>query len=159
MIFSGAIKPHLANKETLEQSDNILIGDVSSDDEGVEFCVTSVANSESVGSGITEVKTDNNFVIVTVKIANNSNEPYDVNALNFSLIDSSGNEYEHTNEAMFVYDNFMYIDNVNPGLSNEYTIVYETPTTTIDEEYKLKIVHNIFNDKDHVYITLKDKEQ
>ena len=154
-ILKPSIETNLENKEALKQSDTILIGDVAADNDGVEFCVTGVENLKSIGSDFTELVTDNNFVVVTIKIVNNSNEPYDVNALDFSLIEGD-KEYEHNAEAILLYENSMFIDTINPNLSDEYTIVYETPTTTDESEYKLKIVHNIFHEKDHVYITLKE---
>ena len=155
ILYPYAIKPYLENKEALKQSEDILIGDIASNNKGVDFCVTKVENLKSVGSGIAKVTTDNNFIIVTVKIVNNSSEPYDVNTLNFSLVEGD-KEYEHTNDVILSYDNAMFIDTINPSLSKEYRIVYETPTTTEEGGYKLKIVNNAFVEKHYVYITLKE---
>jgi hypothetical protein len=157
LIYDASIRPFVDEQKVLESSDSVLIGDEVTDKDGVVFCVTNVDNSNSLGEGYSEIKTDNNFVVVTVKITNNSSEPYDVNPLNFMLLDGD-NEYEHTNDALLSLENVMFIDTINPSLSNEYIVVYETATTTEESEYKLKIKHNYFKNIDNTYITLKEVE-
>ena len=158
MIYNGAIKPHLENRTALEQSNNISIGDEVADKDGVVFCVSNVDNLNSLGEGYSVAQTDNNFVVVTINITNNSGEPYDVNPLNFTLVEGD-KEYEHTNDALFSLENVMFLDTINPSLSNEYIIVYETATTTEQSEYRLKIRHNYFSKNDNTYITLKEVAQ
>ena len=108
----------------------------------------------SVIEGYSEMTTDNNFVVLTIKIVNNSGEPYNVSAGRFLLI-CDGAEYEYDADAVLKVDNAMWIDDINPGITKEYKIVYETPTTTDEREYVLKIKPIGFSDKDSVYITLK----
>lgn len=155
MIYDASIRPFIDEKKVLESSDSVIIGDEIADKDGVVFCVTDVDNSNSLGEGYTKTQTDNNFVVVTIKITNNSNEPYDVNPLNFPLIEGD-KEYEHTNDALFALDNVMFLDTINPSLSGEYVLVYETTNTTEQSEYKLKIKHNYFKKIDNTYITLKE---
>ena len=153
LIYEASIRPFVDEKKALESS-NSMIGDSVADKDGVVFCVTDIDNTNSLGNGYTRIKTDNNFVVVTIKITNSSDEPYDVNPLNFSLIEGD-KEYEHNNEALFSLENVMFLDTINPSLSNEYIIVYETPTTTEQCGYKLKIKNNYFKKTDNTYITLK----
>lgn len=138
--------------------DAVMMGESVADSDGVEFCVTKIENAKSVGEDYTEVKTDNNFIILSVKITNKSNSPYDVNTLRFLLTDGS-NEYEYSTDALLSLENHMYMDTINPNLSKEYAIVYETPTTTVDTEYKLKIKSNAFSEKDNVFITLREQSE
>ena len=156
-IASVFVKPELKEQKVLEQSDNIFIGDVTTDDSGVEFKVESVENVKKVGSGFYEITTENNFVVVQLSITNNNNEPYTLNALNF-LLTSNGNEYTHDNRVLLLNDDkYLYLGELNPGLSETYAIVYETPTDTNTEEYKLKIKENSLRKYDNRYITLKTK--
>ena len=155
LVYNASIRPFVEEKKVLDNSDSVIIGDEVADKDGVVFCVTDVDNLNSLGDGYTKIQTDNNFVKVTVKITNNSNEPYDVNPLNFALIEGD-TEYEHTNDALFALENVMFLDTINPSLSNEYLIVYETPTTTEDSEYKLKVKHSAFSEVGNTYITLKE---
>lgn len=131
-----------------------MISDVVSDKDGVDFCVTNVENVKSVGSGYSELTTDNNFVVVTIKIVNNSNEPYNVNVGRFLLL-CNGAEYEYDSESILSVENVMWMDEINPGITKEYKIVYETPSSTDTDEYKLKIQPVNLSDRDSVYITLK----
>lgn len=153
-IYNVMMKPTLDDKKMLESSASITIGADAVDKDGVVFCVTNVKNSKSLGSGYSKITTNNNFAVVTVKITNNGTDPYDVNPLHFTLIEGD-KEYEHTNEALLALENVMFLDTINPSLSNEYKIVYETPTTTEQSEYKLKINRNVFQKNNNTYITLK----
>ena len=134
-----------------------MINETISDKNGVEFCVTNVDNQKSVGENYFSVSTDNNFIVVTIKITNNSNEPYDVKSLRFLLL-CNGLEYEYSSDTILAYDNYLSTDTINPLLSKEYVIIYETPSTSVEDEYVLKIKPNIFDEKDCVYITLKQDE-
>lgn len=154
-IYNAVMKPAVDDNKRVESSDSITVGVDATDKDGVVFCVTNVQNTKSLGEGYTETHTDNNFVVVTVKITNNSTEPYDVNPLRFTLVEGD-KEYEHTNDALLSLENVMFLDTINPSLSNEYIIVYETPTTTEQSEYKLKIKRNVFQKNDNTYITLKE---
>lgn len=132
----------------------VMIGETAHNKEGVEFCVTSVDNEKSIGSDYSKLETNNNFVVLTIKVTNNSNDPYDINSSRFMLTDGN-NEYKYEASALLSVENHMYLDTLNPNISKEYVIVYETPTETVEKEYKLKIKPVDLSDIDSVYITLK----
>lgn len=129
------------------------INEFVADRDGVEFCVTKVENQKSIGSGYSEVTTENNFVVVTITIRNNGTEPYDVNSGRFVLMNGEI-EYQDDLEALYAFDNAMFMDTINPGLSKEYTIVYETPMETQDGDFRLKIKYITFLESECVYISL-----
>lgn len=131
------------------------INEFVADRDGVEFCVTKVDNLKSVGSGYYEVKTENNFVVVSLTIRNNGTEPYDVNSIRFVLMNGEL-EYQDNTSAALSIDNGMFMDTINPGLSKEYTLVYETPMTTHEGDFKLKIKYISFLESECVYISLAD---
>ena len=135
----------------------VMLNEFAADKNGVEFCVTNVDNQKSVGSDYLEVTTEYNFVVVTIKIANNSSEPYDVNSLRFVLMNGE-TEYEYATDTIMSLDNALTLDTVNPGITKEYNIAYETPVTTDDSEFVLKIKDNAVLEDDCVYITLKDSK-
>ena len=158
LVIGGCIKLYTAltggNNESDAVGASVKINEVVSNKDGVEFCVTNVENVKSIDDGYSEMTTDNNFIVVTIKIVNNSNEPYNVNAGRFILI-CDGAEYEYEADAVLKVDNAMWMDEINPGITKEYKVVYETPTTSVESEYKLKIKPVGFSEKDSVYITLK----
>ena len=155
-IYDGINKPKQEDVQKLEQSSDVFIGDEAIDKDGVVFCVTDVYNTNSLGEGYSKVSTDNNYIVVSVKIINNGKEPYDVNSLRFALV-SGDEEYENTDNALFSLDNAMFMDTINPSLSKEYVLVYETSKSTEEAEYKLKIKSNAFSKYDNVYISLKNR--
>lgn len=113
----------------------------ATDKNGVDFSVTSVRDTNSIGDYCT---TDNNFVIVTVKIDNTGDEAYDVNTLRFKLV-ADDKECEYYENGVLALDNAMYMDTINPGLSKEYEIAYETPFTHTEKDLQLKILENAFS--------------
>ena len=127
----------------------VSIGQSVSDKDGVSFCVTSVEDTSSLGENCT---TDNNFVVLTVKIDNEGQDTYDVNSLRFKLI-LDGKEYEYYAESILWVENAMFMDTINPGISNEYKIVYETPFAHTEKDSKLKILDNAYSNKG-VFINL-----
>lgn len=157
LLFSGiyGIYKVVSNNDTNKSIKSVMINETISDKSGVNFCVTKVDNLKSVGSGIKKVTTENNFIVLYVKITNKSNEPYDVNTLRFLLTEGE-NEYQYSSDALFSFDNYMYMDQINPNLSKEYVIVYETLNTSEEKDFVLKIKSNVFNNKDNVYIVLKE---
>lgn len=152
---SGISKALIKNDAKDVAVPTVIINECVADENGVEFCVTNVDNQTSVGSDYLEVTTEYNFVVVSVKIANNSSEPYDVNSLRFVLMNGE-TEYEYATDTIMSLDNALTLDTVNPGITKEYTIAYETPVTTDDSEFVLKIKDNAVLEDDCVYITLKD---
>ena len=139
---------------TKSETTIVIADEQVADENNVEFTVVEVENVKSVGSGYENVTTSNNYVVVTIRINNKGTEPYDVNGLRFLLV-SNGKEYEYSNETLFSYDNYLYLDTINPGIVKEYTIVYETPDTTYESEYLLKINPCSIIDGECVYISMK----
>ena len=156
LILDGGLKLHDVFTPEKEAVESVMMNESVSDENGINFSVVSVDNKNIVGSNFTEVTTENNFVILTILIANESDEPYDVNSLRFVLI-ANDKEYQYCEDTLFAVENSMYMDTINPGLSKEYVIIYETPTTTMETEYILKIKSNGFSDKAEAYITLREE--
>ena len=133
----------------------VAINEFAVDRDGVAFCVTKVENLKSIGSGYSEVTTENNFVVVTITIFNNGTEPYDVNASRFVLMNGEI-EYQHDSDAVWAIDNGMFLDTINPGISKEYTLAYETPMEMQEGDFQLKIKYHSFIESACVYISFAD---
>lgn len=152
------LSKHLSNtSDATKDIESVTINETISDKDGVNFCVTNVDNLKSVGNGITEITTENNFIVLHIKITNNSNKPYDVNALRFLLVEGE-NEYEYSSDALLAFDNHMYMDTINPNLTKEYVIVYETSSTTNEKEYMLKVKPVNLSEKGSIYVTLRGEK-
>lgn len=146
LILDGGLRMKKAITPEKEIVEPVMMNESVSNEDGVIFSVVSVDNENTVGNDFTEVTTENNFVIVTVKITNESDEPYYASALRFVLV-ADGKEYQYCGDAILAVENSMYMDTLNPGLSEEYVIVYETPTTTTATKYVLEIKSSGMSDK------------
>lgn len=162
LVIDGAYNVYMGLGGKDKKEDNIAkenpghIGEAISDENGVEFCVTSVERAQEISSNGYQVSTDNNFVVVGIEITNNSNEPYNINGLDFLLINGE-REYEASSDLdiMGMYENYLYLDTINPGLKEDYIILYEIPVSSSNTEFYLKIYDNSLLDKVAVYIDLK----
>lgn len=157
LLVSGVYEIYMGLYGNDKKEDRIVqnkaasIGEIATDKDGVDFCVTAIQDTQTIGEDYTEYVTDNNLIVVHIQIANNSNEVYDVNSLRF-VLEEGDNEYEYSTEALYAFENAMYMDNINPGLSKEYVIVYETPYKTTEKDWRMKIHNNAFSEKNCVYI-------
>lgn len=66
---------------------------------------------------------ENQFVVVTVKITNNDDRARDISSGMFELIDEKGRTYK---AADITFDEFLFYDTINPGLSKSAKVAFET---------------------------------
>ncbi|RTE05476.1 DUF4352 domain-containing protein [Paenibacillus whitsoniae] len=84
------------------------------------------AISYNISSEFSGTKTENQFVVVKVKMTNNDSKPRDFSKSLFQLKDGTGKTYAPFDGA--VSDNSLLVyETVNPGLSKTRTIIFETP--------------------------------
>lgn len=158
--FSGGLEGIVGSDKQDETAyENVAyLGEQVANKSDVAFCVTSVENKTTLGSGDFQISTDANYVVLRVKITNDSTDPYAVNNLNFVLldgIDENSSEYEANSELGILteYENYMMLDTVNPGLSKEYVLAYETPTASLNANYALCVKNdNLFEEDAIIYL-------
>lgn len=119
------------------------IGEYVSDKNEVRFCVTSIEDTTAISD---RHNTDDNFIVLTIKIDNAGKEAYDVNCMRFKLIADDA-EYKHYSNTVFALEDALYMDTLNPGISREYRLVYETPFTHTEKNCKLKILDSAFSNR------------
>lgn len=159
LMYNGAIKPHLDNKVALEQSGSIVIGDEVVDTDGIRFCVNKIENLSKIEGAFTDLETKNNFVVVHIAITNGSSEPYTVSKEKMVLLTENA-EYESYLDASLAFpENYLLYDTLNPGISKEYVIVFETPTATVDDSYKIQIKKYLYQNTDSLYVSLQEVAQ
>lgn len=123
------------DEETDEKIVDCFIGEAISNSDDVTFVVNSVTNTNRIGDYY-YVETEANFIVVSITITNNGDEPYSPNP-NYFTVKKGNSEYEYSS-ATYRFDNHLTgSDEVNPGLSKSYMVAFETPTTTEDEDYSL----------------------
>ncbi len=142
------------DKKGGSQTDTNYIGDtvVSS---SVEFKVTNVDDTNSVGSGFLNETTALNFIVIELNIINKNNSEISLNSSNFKLKRGSST-YEPHSSGAYLDNGFWLILNVGSGIEKTITLVFETPTRSTSEDYILSISGSTFgSSKD---ILLKSSE-
>ena len=136
----------------IKEAVNNMTTSKTQEDYGLNITVDSVEDKSTIGSGFTETTTSDNFIVISLTIENTGDEAWDVNVTAFELV-ADDKEYSCSDEALLAVDDHMYLDNLNPGISKSYKLVYETPFQHTDKECKLKVIDNAFTNK-YFYVDL-----
>ena len=103
----------------------------------LEYTVLEVGNTKSVGSSYVGQTTENNFVIVTLKIKNNSSSEKTLTGSNFYYY-SNGNRYETSSAGIYLNDNGFYVlVEIGAGITKTIRVLYETPSEYKSSDYIL----------------------
>ena len=92
---------------------------------------------------------DYTFLKINISVRNNAKDSSILPR--FNLIDSNGNEYDRTNKAIFVKNNFNVLEQLNPTLSKQGYIFFDVPK---NKKYKLKLSGGNLS-SEFTYITLE----
>ena len=98
-----------------------------------EFTVVNAYDTKKVPSSLGEV-TENNFVIVTLKIKNNATTEKTLTESNFYYY-RGANRYGTHNDGIYLTDGFWLSTSIGAGLSKTISIVYEIPSEHLGTDY------------------------
>ena len=127
--------------ENVNSSEAWYTCDNATNSSDIVFKVNSVQNTQLVGSGILSETTSNNFAIVNISISNNSDKPFSVNPNNFNLV-LNGKKYSYHSATYYLDNGMSSLDDINPGITKTYRIVFEVPTSTLNDTYTLVCGNN-----------------
>lgn len=152
----GNAGDEIQDYENVNSSEAWYICDNATNSSDIVFKVNSVQNTQFVGSGILSESTSNNFAIVNISISNNSDKPFSANPNNFNLV-LNGKKYNYHSATYYLDNGMSSQDDINPGITKTYRIVFEVPTSTLNDTYTLVCGNNyslLWND---VEILLKER--
>lgn len=115
------------------------IGDTLTNSDGVDFNLVSCENTQQLGNGTFVDATTNNFVLLTLKVTNNSNESHTFSNSCADLYNSNNSKYETITS---LYIDYILSADVGVGISKTFQVAFETPTTTTQDKYTVKIGYN-----------------
>lgn len=159
-IFVGCDLSNLSNSGNGSASDEeegvpkVYLNETLTNKDGIQFKVTEVLNRKSFkneyGYGI---QTDYNFILVTIEIYNGDKTEYYVNPNNFYLLKAGGVKYTYDSRT-FRFEDGMSSDYIQPQLKSSYSLLFETPTKTTEEDYNLSCDTGFFDafDKEHAKV-------
>lgn len=134
------------------KTQDVYLGETAVNSDGVEFVVQSVKDTQKIGYTTTE----NNFIIVTIKISNNGKESWEQNPNNCVLI-LDGAEYEYSSATYSLDNSMSSFTEINPGITKTMSIAFETPSKSSENSYSIKLSgYSLWSDNS-VTIILKER--
>ena len=116
----------------------------------LEYEVTSVSDTKVISSYFEDGKTDNNFVVISIKITNRGNRETSVDSNSFTYY--VGENSYRTNDAALYLDNGLWLaESIGAGLSKTVKLVFEIPSEHKKRDF-LVIQPSWFGDKATIYM-------
>lgn len=114
------------------------------------FTANSISKKTTVGSSYSaKTSQSGTYLLVNVTVENNGNETITIDSSLFSLTDSEGREFSHSNEGQTALimsgSNNFFLKQVQPGLSSTGDVVFEIPTDATG--LQLTVKPSIFSGK------------
>lgn len=98
------------------------VGDLS-------YVVTDVTTRQVVGTNrYLQEEADGEFVLVDIEITNEGQESTTISNSHLTLVDSQDRSYSVDSDVFAAVENSFTFEQLDPGLSKEGTLVYDTPT-------------------------------
>ena len=146
----GLLETEKSNNGSSVQS--VYLGETAVNSDGVEFVVQSIKDTQKIGYSTTE----NNFIVVTIKISNKGKESWEQNQNNCVLI-FNGAEYEYSSATYLLGDAMSSFTEINPNITKTMSIAFETPTKSSEGGYSIKLSgYSLWSD-DSVTIVLEER--
>lgn len=115
-----------------QEADNVAEVGESLSLKGTSYRVESVTTRQTVGSDFTSVTADGVFVVVTLTLTNEKNDPRTILADNVRLVGGNGNEYSTDSEACLAFENSLCIlQEIQPDLPKSVVAVYDIPASAV----------------------------
>lgn len=138
--------------ENPPKNTNGKIGDTLTNNDGVSICLISVEDTKVLGSGYLTETTDNNFILLTIKVVNNSDKQQTFYGSCVDLYNSSNIKYE---EYTSIYIDFILSEDIGAGITKTFQVVFETPKTSKEDSYTAKIGYSTYTtDRNRVVFDL-----
>lgn len=115
------------NKTSYVMNQNVVVNDL-------EYTVVRAYNTKVISQYADSGKTDNNFVVITVKIKNNSSSEKYIGESNLTYY-VGNNKYKPHNAGIYLDNGFWLNKTVGAGITITFDIVYEIPGEYKETDY------------------------
>ena len=157
VVLSFSIAGCFFTEENSNKSNNsntvYYLGETATNSKNVDFTVTSIKDTTKIGYN----ETENNFIILTIRIKNNGNESWEQNPNNCVLL-CNGAKYEYNSATYSLADSMSSFTEINPGISKTMSIAFETPNKSTESDYSVKLEGYSFWKDDSVTIKLQERK-
>lgn len=119
--------------------------------EGTRYRVLSAEKEFSVGESFARERADGIFVIVRIELTNLKDDTRTITSEAIKLIGDNDNAYDTTTDALLAVDDAFLLEDVQPDLPKQGTLVYDVPLSAT-QGARLR-VEDLFSDE-HGFIEL-----
>lgn len=140
LVFIAAILPDSTSGGSSKQDKIYNCSETAKNSDGVSFKIMNVENTNHVGTDLLGENTDNNFIIITIKISNYSNKEISVYSGNVDLY-LLNVKYSSKHE---LYVDSLFSEDIGVGVSKTFQVLFETPTKSTQQQYVAKIGYSIY---------------
>ena len=102
----------------------------------LDFTVTDVYNTQVLSSIFDDGRTENNFVVITIVVKNNSTSKKTIFDDDFSYR-VGNNKYEPDTASIYLDDGFWLNETIAAGLTSTFSLVFEVPSEYETTDYLL----------------------
>ena len=128
------------------------VGDTLKNRDNVSICLVSCENTKRLGSEYLNDTTEHNYILLTIKVTNNSKKQQTFYNGCADLYNANDVKYETITS---LYIDYILMEDVGVGISKTFQVAFETPTTTSQEKYTVKIGYSIYtSERDRVVFDL-----
>ena len=136
----------------IPNTNSYYLGETADIGNGVKFVVNSVRDTNKIGYK----ETENNYVVITYTIKNESDESWSQNPNNITLL-LGNTEFEYSSATFSLENSASGFDEINPGLSKKFSIAFETAYKSSEKTYKIKFSEFVLYGESSVSIFLCEK--
>ena len=130
-------------------TNSYYLGETADIGNGVKFVVNSVYDTNKIGYN----ETENNYMVITYTIKNESDEAWSQNPNNTTLL-LGNTEFEYSSVTYSLENSASGFDEINPGLSKKFSIAFETAYKSTEKTYKIKFSEFVLYGESSVSIFL-----
>lgn len=130
-------------------TNSYYLGETADIGNGVKFVVNSVRDTNKIGYN----ETENNYIVITYTIKNESEESWSQNPNNITLMLDNA-EFEYSSATYSLENSASGFDEINPGLSKTFSIAFETSYKSSEKTYKIKFSEFVIYGESSVSIFL-----
>ena len=130
-------------------TNSYYLGETADIGNGVKFVVNSVRDTNKIGHN----ETENNYIVITYTIKNESKEPWSQNPNDITLL-LDNTEFEYSSATYSLENSASGFDEINPGLSKKFSIAFETAYKSTEKTYKIKFSEFVLYGESSVSIFL-----
>ena len=102
----------------------------------LEFTITGAYDTKILGNSTLGATTENNFVVVTITVKNNSSSEINLYESNFRYYRGS-NAYEAHSGGIYLDNGFYVVQSVGAGITKTINVAYEIPSAHQSSDYVL----------------------